>query len=63
MEAKELAVEYKQQAKIIQEKIEALKPLALIYKGADLEVLKKKLKILQDMQSDCVATANLLEDF
>ena len=63
MEAKELAVEYKQQAKIIQEKIEELKPLALIYKGADLEVLKKKLKILQDMQSDCTATANLLEDF
>lgn len=63
MEAKELAAEYKQQAKIIQEKIEALKPLALIYKGTDLEVLKKKLKILQDMQSDCVATANLLEDF
>ena len=63
MKAKELAVEYKQQAKIIQEKIEALKPLALIYKGADLEVLKKKLKILQDMQSDCTATANLLEDF
>ena len=63
MEAKELAAEYKQQAKIIQEKIDALAPLALIYKGADLEVLKKKLKILQDMQSDCVATANLLEDF
>lgn len=63
MEVKELAAEYKQQAKIIQEQIEALTPLALIYKGADLEVLKKKLKILQDMQSDCVATANLLEDF
>ena len=63
MEAKELAAEYKQQAKIIQEQIEALMPLALIYKGADLEVLKKKLKILQDVHYDCVATANLLEDF
>lgn len=63
MEAKDLAAEYKQQAKIIQENIEALKPLALIYKGADLEVLKKKREILQDIQSDCVAMANLLEDF
>lgn len=59
----ELANEYEKQAEIIDSKIKGLTPLLMIYKGNDLYLLKKRIRIYQDMACECKKTAKLLKEF
>lgn len=59
----ELSKEYEQQADILQNKIDGLKPLLLVYQGEDLFMLRKKIKIYYDMAEECRHTADLLKGY
>lgn len=59
----ELAHEYEKQYKILRAKILALKPLLCIYSGNDLVLLRKRIKIYEDMACECKITASMLSDY
>lgn len=63
MTIEELAKEYEQQADILQNKIDGLKPLLLVYQGEDLFMLRKRIKILYDMWLECKETADILKGY
>ena len=59
----ELAQEYEQQYDILNSKMDALKPLLCVYRGEDLLVLRRRIKIYYDMASECKRTASLLSGY
>lgn len=59
----ELAQEYEQQYKVLTTKMDALKPLLCIYRGQDLYLLRKRIKIYYDMACECKRTASLLSGY
>lgn len=52
MTCKDLAEDYEQQAKIIWAKINGLKPLTMLYKGADLHNLNNRLPHSRDFSRE-----------
>lgn len=59
----ELAHEYEQQYNVLNTKMDALKPLLCVYRGQDLMLLRKRLKIYYDMACECKRTASLLNGY
>lgn len=53
MSIDELAREYEKQYKIVNAKMNGLKPLLCIYTGEDLLLLRRKIKIYYDMACEC----------
>ena len=49
----ELAREYEAQYKIASAKVDALTPLLCVYRGKELYLLRKKIKIYYDMACEC----------
>lgn len=60
MTINELAQEYDNQYKLLCAKLDGLKPLLCVYRGTDLLLLRKKMKIYYDMACECKNTALLL---
>lgn len=60
MTINELAHEYEQQYKVLSAKLDALRPLLCVYRGNDLYILRKKIRIYYDMACECKRTASLL---
>lgn len=58
----DLAEDYEQQAKIIWAKINGLKPLTMLYKGADLHNLNRKIAIYISIARECEHIAGLLRE-
>ena len=56
----ELAHEYEQQYNILNAKLDAMKPLLCIYRGNDLVLLRKRIRIYYDMACECKRISNLL---
>lgn len=59
----ELAHEYEQQYRILNAKMDALKPLLCIYSGQDLYLLRKRIRIYYDMACECKRTASMLSGY
>lgn len=59
----ELAREYEQQYNALNTKMDALKPLLCVYKGQDLYLLRRRMKIYYDMACECRRTASLLNGY
>ena len=59
----ELAEEYSQQYKNLCAKIEGLRPLLYVYKGEDLVILRRKLKIYYGMASECKCISSILKSY
>ena len=60
MTINELAHEYEQQYKILSARLDAMKPLLNVYRGNDLVLLRRKIRIYYDMACECKRTASLL---
>lgn len=58
-----LAEEYKNQYKILNAKIEGLRPLLYIYTGEDLFLLRRRIKIYYDMACECRRISNMLTHY
>ena len=56
----ELAREYEAQYNVLSTKMDALRPLLCIYRGKELYLLRRKLRIYYDMACECKNTASLL---
>lgn len=59
----ELAREYEEQYKILCVKMDGLKPLLYVYRGEDLLLLRKRIKIYYDMACECKRTYALLSRY
>ena len=59
----ELANEYEKQYEVLSNKMDALKPLLCVYRGQDLYMLRKRIKIYYDMACECRRTASLLNSY
>lgn len=59
----DLACEYENQYNILNAKMDALKPLLCVYRGQDLYLLRKRIKIYYDMACECKRTASLLNSY
>lgn len=59
----ELAHEYERQYEVLNSKMNALTPLLCIYRGQDLLVLRRRIKIYYDMACECKRTASLLTGY
>lgn len=59
----QLSDEYNQQYKILCAKMDALKPLLCVYRGEDLYLLRKRIKVYYDMACECKRTALLLSGY
>lgn len=59
----ELAREYEEQQKILQNKIKGLKPLLCIYTGEDLLLLRKRISVYYDMACECKRISALLSRY
>lgn len=53
MNINELAHEYDEQYRIINAKMDGLRPLLSVYRGEDLYALRRKLKVYYDMACEC----------
>ena len=60
MNIDELAREYEGQYRVLCAKLDGLKPLLCVYRGNDLVLLRRKMKIYYDMACECKRTASLL---
>lgn len=58
-----LAEEYKNQYKILNAKIEGLRPLLYIYTGEDLFLLRRRIKVYYDMACECRRISNMLTHY
>lgn len=58
-----LASEYSRQYKSLCAKIEGLRPLLYVYKGEDLVILRRKLKIYYSMASECKCISSILGSY
>lgn len=56
----ELAREYEAQYQVLVNKMDALRPLLCVYRGKELYILRKRIKIYYDMACECKRTASLL---
>lgn len=63
MTIEELAREYEQQYDRLNTKMDALKPLLCVYRGQDLYLLRKRIRIYYDMACECKRTASLLNGY
>lgn len=59
----ELAKEYEKQYNVLNSKMDALKPLLYVYRGEDLLLLRRRLKIYYDMACECKRTATILSGY
>ena len=59
----ELAREYEEQHKILQNKIKGLRPLLCIYSGEDLLLLRKRISVYYDMACECKRISALLSRY
>ena len=59
----ELAHEYEQQYKVLCAKIEGMRPLLYVYRGEDLYLLRKRIKVYYDMACECKRIASLLNGY
>lgn len=59
----ELATEYEQQYCRLVVKMDALKPLLCVYRGQDLYLLRKKIRMYYDMACECRRTAAILKGY
>lgn len=59
----QLIDKYEQQYRILNYKIDSLKPLLLIYKGDDLAILRKRIKLYYDIARECKEVASLLKNY
>lgn len=59
----ELAREYEAQYNVLCVKMDALKPLLCVYRGKELYLLRRKLRIYYDMACECRRTASLLKGY
>ncbi len=59
----ELACEYEQQYNVLNAKMDALKPLLCIYRGQDLYLLRKRIRVYYDMACECKRTALMLRGY
>ena len=48
-----LADEYEKQYNVLCAKVDGLKPLLSVYRGEDLHLLRRKIKIYYDMACEC----------
>lgn len=60
MTINELAHEYEQQYKILSARLDAMKPLLNVYRGNDLVLLRRKIRIYYDMACEYKRTASML---
>lgn len=60
MTINELAHEYEQQYKILSARLDAMKPLLNVYRGNDLVLLRRKIRIYYDMACECKRTTSML---
>ena len=60
MTINELAHEYEQQYKILSARLDEMKPLLNVYRGNDLVLLRRKIRIYYDMACECKRTASML---
>ncbi|MDD6619505.1 MAG: hypothetical protein PUE75_00245 [Eubacteriales bacterium] len=60
MNIDELAREYEGQYRVLCAKLDGLKPLLCVYRGNDLVLLRKRIKIYYDMACECKRISNLL---
>lgn len=58
-----LAEEYKHQYKVLNAKIEGLRPLLYIYTGEDLYLLRRRIKVYYDMACECRRISNMLTHY
>jgi len=63
MNIDELAREYEQQYIRLRNKVSALRPLLCVYTGKDLYLLRKRIKVYNDMACECKNTASLLSAY
>lgn len=59
----ELAREYERQYQALSVKMDALKPLLCVYRGEDLMLLRRKIKIYYDMACECKRVSALLSRY
>ena len=59
----ELAREYEAQYNSLVVRMDALKPLLCVYRGKELYLLRRKLRIYYDMACECRRTASLLSGY
>lgn len=59
----ELAREYEAQYNALCVKMDALKPLLCVYRGKELYLLRRKIRIYYDMACECRRTASLLKGY
>lgn len=58
-----LAQEYENQYRVLNAKIKGLRPLLCVYKGEDLLLLRRKIKIYYDMASQCKVISTMLSEY
>lgn len=63
MNIDELAREYEGQYNILCAKLDGLKPLLYVYRGNDLVLLRKRIKIYYDMACECKRISYLLSGY
>ena len=59
----ELAREYETQYNVLVAKMDALKPLLCVYRGKELYLLRKRIRVYYDMACECKYTASLLKGY
>ena len=59
----ELAREYEGQYKALCARLDGLEPLLAIYRGTELFLLRRKMKIYYDMACECKRTYHLLSRY
>ena len=63
MTVEELAREYEAQYRLAVCKADALTPLLCIYRGRELELLRRRIRFYYDMACECERIAFMLEGF
>ena len=63
MTVTQLAEEYENQYRVLNAKLQGLRPLLCVYTGEDLVILRRKIKIYYDMASQCKVIATMLSGY
>ena len=58
-----LAAEYEQQYRVLNSKIAGLRPLLRVYTGEDLVRLRRRIKVYDDMASQCKVISTMLSEY
>lgn len=59
----ELAEEYEKQYSILNAKMDGLRPLLRVYRGEDLYLLRRKIKVYYDMACECKRISTILNNY